>query len=97
MGKAIEFRSRAVRRRICFLTAIGLALLAPLIAMRFTTEVNWTLVDFAAAAAVVGTASLAYEILASKVRSRRKLAIGGAAILFITLAIWAEGAVGLFD
>lgn len=97
MAKAIDLRSRAVRRRICFLTAIGLALLAPLIAMHFTTEVNWTVFDFATAAAVLGSASLAYEVLATKARGRRSLVIGGATILFITLLIWAEGAVGLFD
>jgi hypothetical protein len=76
--------------------AIGAILLAPLIAMRFTTEVNWTAFDFAAAALLLGGAALAFEVgtrLVTTPWRRRALA---AVLVAVVAVIWVDGAVGIF-
>lgn len=75
--------------------ATGLILLIPLIAMQFTTEVDWTPSDFVVMGALLfGTGSL-FILTARKVPKKNRLAIG---ILFLILLLWAwvELAVGLF-
>jgi hypothetical protein len=71
-------------------------LLVPLVAMRFTSEVNWGPLDFVAAAVLLcGTGSLVV-LLTSKLRTAaQRRAIGGGLLLTLVL-VWAELAVGLF-
>ncbi|NTS63778.1 hypothetical protein HRV97_01215 [Sphingomonas sp. HHU CXW] len=76
--------------------AFAALLIAPLIAMRLTPEVNWTTSDFAAAALLLGTLGLAVDV-ATRLLHRphaRRLAI--AAVTAAVALVWAEGAVGLF-
>ena len=74
---------------------VGVLLLIPLIAMRFTGEVNWNLFDFLVAGALLLGTGLAIEFVLRKVRSfRNRLAIC-AVILLALFLIWAELAVGL--
>ena len=72
----------------------ALLVLAPLVAMQFTREVDWTLGDFVFAALLVGGVGLAFE-LAVRISSSRSYragaALGLAAGFFL---IWANGAVG---
>jgi hypothetical protein len=72
----------------------ALLVLAPLVAMQFTREVDWTLGDFVFAALLVGGVGLALE-LAVRISSSRSYragaALGLAAGFFL---IWANGAVG---
>jgi hypothetical protein len=59
--------SRTVFRsvlRVALVTAI--VLMAPLIAMQFTDEVNWSLFDFILAAALLATAGLLLELAVRK-------------------------------
>lgn len=69
-------------------------LLAPLVAMQFTREVNWTVGDFVFACLLIGGVGLAFE-LAVRVSGnwsyRAAAALGLAAGFFL---IWANGAVG---
>lgn len=74
--------------------ATGVILLIPLIAMRFTAEVNWTLSDFVVMGTLIFGMSSLFVLAARKWRKHR-LAIGIAfAIGF--MYIWAELAVGIF-
>jgi uncharacterized membrane protein YgdD (TMEM256/DUF423 family) len=84
---------RGLRRVLLGTAAI---LLVPLVAMRFTREVNWGPLDFVAAAVLLaGTGSL-YVLLTSKLRTPvQRRAIGGGLLLTLML-VWAELAVGIF-
>lgn len=72
-----------------------LLLLLPLVAMRFTDEVNWTASDFVFAAVLFGSVGLAFEII---VRGSDSLAYrlgAGLAVLVAFLTIWVNAAVGM--
>lgn len=75
---------------------IGAILLAPLIAMQFTKEVNWTARDFGSAAVLLGGAAFAWEVAQRRVSCRACLAVLGVGLVLAVLLVWAEGAVGLF-
>lgn len=79
--------------RIVLLTA--LFLLVPLIAMQFTSEVNWTLFDFVFAAVMFLSAGLAYEFLATRQGTIAYKAGAALAIVGAFLLIWITGAVGI--
>lgn len=73
----------------------ALLLLLPLVAMRFTDEVNWTGSDFVVAAVLFGSVGLAFELI---VRTSQSLAYrAGAALAVVAafLTIWVNGAVGM--
>lgn len=73
----------------------AILLLLPLIAMRFTEEVNWTASDFVFAAVLFGSVGLAFELI---VRRSSSLAYRlGAAIAVIAafLTVWVNAAVGM--
>lgn len=86
---------RLVGWRIAAWTGAGLVLMIPLIAMRFTSEVQWTGLDFVVAgvllAALIGAAELAVRL------SDDWLYRAGAAVAVVAafLMLWAQGAVGL--
>jgi hypothetical protein len=72
-----------------------LLLMLPAVAMRFTTEVNWTVSDFIFAALLFGIVGLAFELI---VRTSDSLAYrfgAGLAVVSAFLAIWVNGAVGM--
>jgi uncharacterized membrane protein len=86
---------RITRWRLALWGAIAALLLAPLVAMQFTTQVNWTALDFAVAGGLLVGAGLAFELVTRTVaRPAWRLALA-AAILAVVLVIWAQGAVGL--
>lgn len=84
------------RRMTLILVATALLLLIPLVAMRFTDEVVWTLSDFGVAGALLAGTGLVYELATRRLRSPRSRAIAGAVIVAAFLLIWAELAVGIF-
>ena len=70
-------------------------LLLPLVAMRFTPEVNWTASDFIFAAVLFGSVGLAFELI---VRRSTRLAYrlgAGLAVVAAFLTIWVNAAVGM--
>jgi len=70
-------------------------LLVPLVAMRFTGEVNWTGSDFLVAAVLLLGAGSVLELLRRLPNRRRRLA--GVGLLGLVFAyVWAELAVGIF-
>lgn len=73
----------------------ALLLLAPVVAMRFTDEVDWTTSDFVFAAVLIGGTGLAYE-LAARTRSQIAYRAGAAVALgAVFLLIWINAAVGI--
>jgi hypothetical protein len=71
-------------------------LLVPLVAMQFTNEVVWTLLDFVAAGVLLVGTGLTLVAAMRTARSVRNRAIFGAAILLAFLLVWGELAVGIF-
>lgn len=70
-------------------------LIAPLVAMRFTTEVNWTAGDFVFAAMLIGVPGLLFELAAHTSRHwafRLGAAIG---LLGCFFTVWSNFAVGI--
>ena len=73
--------------------AAGLILL-PLVAMQFTSEVNWTFSDFVFAIVMFGSVGLALELAVR--RGNRAYTIAAALALLVSfLSIWFTGAVGI--
>jgi hypothetical protein len=83
-------------RQVVMWSAIGLILLAPLIAMQFTDEVSWTGSDFASAAALLVGAGALFEVASRYTRNRRGRIAVGSVLAGAVLLIWAQGAVGAF-
>lgn len=81
--------------RMAMWPAIATVLLAPLIVMQFTREVNWTAFDFAFAGALLVGAGVAYEVGRRLVRKPLHRALVGAGLAIVVLAIWADGTVGI--
>jgi hypothetical protein len=73
-----------------------LILTIPLVAMQFSSEVNWSVADFIIMGVLLfGTGTiLTYGV--SKLKSRNHRIIFGIAVALSFLYIWAELAVGIF-
>jgi hypothetical protein len=75
--------------------ATGGILLIPLIAMQFTGEVNWTLLDFVTMGFLLfGTGSM-FVLTARQIDKKHRVATG-IAFAIALLWLWAELAVGVF-
>ena len=75
--------------------AVGLVLLIPLIAMQFTSEVNWDASDFVVMGILLLGTCILFVFVSRKITRRRRVFTGfifAAAFLYI----WAELAVGIF-
>lgn len=84
------------KRLTWILVTVSLLLLAPLVAMQFTPEVNWTGSDFAVAGILLFGTALLCELVLRKVRITTYRWILLATILAALVLIWAELAVGIF-
>jgi len=71
-------------------------LLIPLIAMKFTNEVSWTLFDFVIAAVLLFGTGFLCELILRKVKKTGYRIALCAALLVGLLLIWLELAVGIF-
>lgn len=76
---------------------ITLILLIPFVAMQFTQEVNWTVIDFIVAGSILTITALLIELsiqLVNRVRLRGWLIAG---VIAFTIYVWLELAVGVFS
>lgn len=73
----------------------GLLLLLPLVAMQFTSEVNWTPSDFVFAAVVFGSVGILFELAVRMSRDPWYRAGVAAALGASFLIVWANAAVGM--
>ena len=86
-----------ITRRLKFLLIPAtVLLLIPLIAMQFTDEVNWTVLDFVVGAALLFGAAFMLDLLLRKIKQTRYRVAAAIALLIILVLIWAELAVGIF-
>lgn len=71
-------------------------LLIPFIAMQFTNEVDWSVIDFVMAGVLLLGTCLAIEFVLRKVKNTNHRIIICILILLALLLLWLELAVGLF-
>jgi hypothetical protein len=76
------------RRLVGILTCAGALLFIPLIAMRFTTEVNWTPMDFVVMGAMLLMTGLGVEVALRIARVTWVKVAAVAAILFGFVMVW---------
>jgi hypothetical protein len=81
-------------RRAAWAIAVTVLVL-PLVAMQFTDEVNWTVADFAFAAALVLGTGITYELTVRKTRDTLYRAAVGLALAGVFTLVWVNGAVGI--
>lgn len=81
--------------RIALWGFAALALLAPGVAMQFTSEVRWDLADFLVFGGMLLIACGAFELVMRLMSRRRSRWIAGVVIAALFLLVWAELAVGL--
>ncbi|PSR12473.1 MAG: hypothetical protein DA408_18340 [Bacteroidetes bacterium] len=84
------------KRLTLLLTLVPLLLLIPFIAMQFTTEVNWSPLDFMVMGILLLSTGLVGEWGLRRFTKRTHRIALGVAILVIFFLIWAELAVGIF-
>lgn len=85
------------KRLITILLSSAFLLILPLIAMQFTSEINWSGSDFLIMGILLfGTGILCEFILRMVKTPKQRLIFCGMAILAFLL-IWAEMAVGIFN
>ncbi len=78
------------------LGVVVVLLLVPMIAMQFTSEVNWSYFDFVVAGTLLLGTGLACEMVLRKVKLAKYRVAICVAILAILILVWAELAVGIF-
>jgi hypothetical protein len=86
-----------VRKIATVLIVTALLLAIPFCAMRFTGEVNWTLLDFVVAGVLISGTGFAYVAITHKLKSRGQRLAVGLALGFLFCVVWVELAVGIFD
>ncbi len=84
------------RRLIIILSVISLLLLVPLIAMQFSNEVKWEMMDFVIAGILIFGTGIVCELILRKVKKIKYRIIIYGIILFGLFIIWAELAAGIF-
>lgn len=85
---------RASLLRVALATA--LLLLVPLVAMQFTREVDWGILDFVAAGALLFGAGTAMVLAMRRFERPLPRGLALAAIALCFFLVWAELAVGIF-
>jgi hypothetical protein len=86
---------RQTKSIVRVLLVTGSILLVPLLAMQFTDEVNWNFSDFAAAATLLISAGLMYELVLRASGNVAYRAGGGLAVATALILVWLNLAVGL--
>ena len=86
---------RGHRWRIAAWAVAALILLLPLVAMQFTDEVNWDVVDFAFAGALLVGTGITYELAVRKTGDTAYRAAVGVALAAAFILVWVTGAVGI--
>ena len=84
------------RRQLTTLSATVTLLLIPFIASQFSSEVNWTVFDFAVAACLLMGIGLAIEFAVRKSKNIKSRIALVSLICILFLILWLELAVGVF-
>lgn len=83
-------------RLIVILSIATVLLIAPLAAMQFSGEVNWSLFDFIIAAILLYGTGLSIEFILRKVKQTKLRILISLLILVALILVWAELTVGIF-
>jgi hypothetical protein len=83
-------------RLIGILAGVALLLFIPLIAMQFSNEVNWTLIDFIVAGGLLLSTGFILDFVIRKVKKLNHRIVLSIVIVAALILIWAELAVGIF-
>ena len=92
---AMEITNQNKRLVTILATSIAI-LLIPLIAMKFTNEVNWKIFDFLMAGVLLMGTGLTLEFILRKIKTLRYRILFGIMLFVVLFLIWAELAVGIF-
>lgn len=84
------------KRLVTILSFIALLLCVPLVAMQFTNEVNWSLLDFVAMGILLVGAGLTCELVLRKVSAKKYRMLFCGIALATFFLVWVELAVGIF-
>jgi hypothetical protein len=84
------------KRLLRILAAVPILLLIPLVAMQFTTEVDWDLFDFLVMGTLLSLTGLACELALRKIKETEHRLIVLGVIILLFLLIWGELATGYF-
>jgi hypothetical protein len=84
------------RRLSAWAIIVAIILMAPLVAMQFTDEVAWTLLDFVTAGSLLLGSALVYELATRNLTNTKYRVAIGVAVAAALLYVWAELAVGIF-
>ena len=88
----MHFQKKRLIRWAVFIIAV---LLIPLIAMQFTNEVNWGVMDFVIMGGVLSLLGLTYEVIAQRADKTVYRVAFGIGLLGAFLLFWVNGAVGI--
>lgn len=84
-------------RQIMFVLAgAALVLMVPLVAMQFTSEVDWDIFDFAVMGTLLVVTGMLYVAGSRVVKTRQQRIIVAVVVAGLFLATWVELAVGIF-
>jgi hypothetical protein len=92
-------RNDIIMQNVVFLwiaAVTGLILSLPLIAMQFTSEVDWKLGDFIIMGTLLFSMGSIFVFTARKVEKKHRIAVG-LAVFAALLLIWVHLAVGIVD
>ncbi|MCX6228170.1 MAG: hypothetical protein NTV75_03170 [Bacteroidia bacterium] len=92
----IEFKDMKKKNLFRILFSVTIILLVPLVAMQFTKEVNWDILDFALMGVLLTSAYFICELVWRKVKNIKSRIIICATILFVLVLFSIELAVGIF-
>ncbi len=95
IGENMTANSRQKRGIIRIALTTASLLLLPYIAMRFTDQVSWDLIDFVIAGVLLFGAGLTYELIARKSGNIAYRAAVGVAVATALLLVWVSLAVGI--
>ena len=93
---ALIARQNITRRLSAWAIIIAVLLMIPLVAMQFTAEVDWTLLDFVTAASLLFGSALVYELATRNMITTKYRVAVGFVVMAALLYFWAELAVGVF-
>lgn len=84
------------KRMTVILVIMGILLLIPLIAMQFTTEVQWDVSDFVVMGGLLLATGFLCDLVMRKTRKVRMRIFLCLIIILVFMLLWAEMAVGIF-
>jgi hypothetical protein len=84
------------KRLILILSSVAILLLLPLLAMQFTTEVDWSFSDFVIMGFLLTGVGMLCELVLRRIKSVRSRILMIGFLFVVFFLIWAELAVGIF-